>query len=92
MVLSPMIMILFMGFGLLSLGRNFQERRTNNYTYSVGDVEKKGDLFIFSNDVMWDIKTKNVVWKNKTPYCVGYVKNRSSEKIYMDSIVIFVYS
>ncbi len=88
---SPMVLVTYdddivHGFWTFEFGEwNFQERRTNNYTYSVGDVEKKGDLFIFSNDVMWDIKTKNVVWKNKTPYCVGYVKNRSSEKIYMDS-------
>lgn len=87
---SPMVLVTLDDFGSgywnIKFGEwNFQERRSSNYTYSVGDVDKDGNLLNFANDVVMDLKTGNILWKNKTPFCVGIVKNGASEKIYMDS-------
>jgi dolichyl-diphosphooligosaccharide--protein glycosyltransferase len=64
---------------------NFNERQSNNYTYSVGTVNKTDDFLNSTNDVFVDFKTEDITWKNMTPYCVAFVNNGTLEKRYVDS-------
>lgn len=73
------------GHWMLRLGEwNFQKRLSNNYTYSVGDVDKHGEILNSTNDVNVDFRTRNVTWENKTPYCVVLVNDGTLEKRYID--------
>lgn len=72
------------GHWMLKFGDwNFQERRFNNYTYSVGDVDKKGDFLNSTNDVIVNLKTGNMTWENKTPCYVVFANNGAVERRYM---------
>ncbi|EKQ52014.1 MAG: putative membrane protein, required for N-linked glycosylation [Methanobacterium sp. Maddingley MBC34] len=64
---------------------NFNEKHSNNYTYSVGTANKTDDFINSTNDVFFDFKTENITWKNRTPYCVVFINNGTVEKSYMDS-------
>lgn len=64
---------------------NFNERKSNNYSYSVGTVNKNDDYYNFTNGVFLDLKTGDITWKNRTPYCVVFVNNGTLDKSFLDS-------
>lgn len=85
---SPMVLVtsydISSGYWNFKFGEwNFQERRSNNYTYSVGDVDKKGDFLNSTNDVIVNLKTGNMTWENKTPCYVVFANNGAVERRYM---------
>jgi dolichyl-diphosphooligosaccharide--protein glycosyltransferase len=63
---------------------NFDEKHSNDYIYSVGDVNKAEDFLNSTNDVFLDLKTGNITWKNKTPYCLDLVNNGTLKKRYVN--------
>lgn len=87
---SPMVLVttgkmIGTGHWMFKFGEwNFNEKLSNNYTYSVGDVNTTNGHFNFTNDVFMDLKTDKITWKNRTPYCVEFVNNGTVEKHYMD--------
>ncbi len=88
---SPMVLItsdhlIRSGYWTFSFGEwNFQERVYDNYTYSLGVGNRKNDFFNSTNGVSVDFKTRNITWMNDTPYCVVFVNNGTSEKLYINS-------
>ncbi len=88
---SPMVIVtsddmIGIGHWILKFGEwNFQKRHSDDYSYSVGDVDNNGDFLNSTNNVIMDIKTGNITWENKTPYCVVFVNNGTVERRYIDS-------
>jgi hypothetical protein len=55
------------------------------YTYSIADYDVTGDILSSVNGILMDIKTGDVKWAGKTPYCVELISKNSIEKRYVDS-------
>ncbi|MBI5458136.1 STT3 domain-containing protein [Methanobacterium sp.] len=72
---------------------NFVTKQTNNYTYSVGDVNKTNSSLNSTNGILMDFETGSITWKNKTPYCVVLVNNGTVQKNYIEfnsNFIIFI--
>jgi dolichyl-diphosphooligosaccharide--protein glycosyltransferase len=87
---SPMVLItcdsmIGPGHWTLTFGEwNFQKRQSDSYIYSVGTVKKAGDFLNSTNDVVMNLETGNITWKNEKPYCAVFVDNGTSEKRHID--------
>lgn len=87
---SPMVLVttdtmIGPGRWTLTFGEwNFQKRQSNNYTYSVGTVDMMDGYLNSTNDVVMNLETGNITWKNEKPYCAVFVDNGTSEKCYID--------
>ncbi len=63
---------------------DFNKMEGGNYTYSYGNIEVNKDILTTDDDIIMDLKTGNVIWKGKTPYCVINVTTGNVEKRYID--------
>ncbi len=65
-------------------GRNFCEEVNGNYTYSIGDFEKKGSIINSSNNVTINYEKNHFEWNNKKPFCFISVEGSEIKKEYIN--------
>jgi len=63
---------------------DFMNMKGGNYTYSVCEITVNNTVLKTSNGVTMDLKTGDVKWNNKTPYCVMIINGDKIEKRYLD--------
>ena len=63
---------------------DFNKMQGGNYKYSYGDIKIVKGTLNTTNNITMDLKTGNVTWNGKTPYCVINVTNGTVEKRYID--------
>ena len=63
---------------------DFNKMQSRNYTYSYGNIEINKEILTTDNNITMDLKTGNVTWYGKTPYCVINVTSGNVEKRYID--------
>ena len=63
---------------------DFNKMQGGNYTYSYGNIEINKDILTTDDNITMDLKTGNVTWHGKIPYCVINVTNGNVEKHYID--------
>lgn len=63
---------------------DFDNNKGHNYTYSIESFEIEKDILKSKNGILMDMKTGNVKWDNKTPYCVELISKNKIKKQYID--------
>jgi len=63
---------------------DFYKMEPGGYTYSVGKITVKNNTIKSSNGVLMDLKSGNITWKNKVPYCGIIITEGKVKKIYYD--------
>jgi dolichyl-diphosphooligosaccharide--protein glycosyltransferase len=63
---------------------DFRQLKSNNYTYSVGDINTNGTALNTTNNVTINMENNVAKWKGKIPYCYIEIKNGLISKYYLD--------
>jgi dolichyl-diphosphooligosaccharide--protein glycosyltransferase len=64
---------------------DFNKDRGPNYTYSIDSYDISEGILKSVNGVLMDMKTGDVKWNDKKPYCVELVSKNKIEKRYIDN-------
>lgn len=64
---------------------DFTKDQGLNYTYSIDSYDVSEGILKSGNGISMDMKTGDVKWDGKTPYCVELVSKDKIEKRYIDS-------
>ncbi|MCE5214149.1 MAG: dolichyl-diphosphooligosaccharide--protein glycosyltransferase subunit STT3 [Methanobacterium sp.] len=64
------------------VGWDFTKQQGADITYSVGHMNRTDNILKSDNNVVLDLKTGEVTFNNKTPFCVMIIDNNSIKKQY----------
>lgn len=64
---------------------DFNKDKDLNYTYSIASYIITGDILESVNGISMNMKTGDIKWESKTPYCVEIISKNKIEKRYIDS-------
>ena len=63
---------------------DFNNNNGKDYTYSIASYTIAENILKSGNGILMDMKTGDVKWKGKTPYCVELISKDKIEKRYID--------